>query len=79
MTVGTVRHRQISIELDDIAQELVYHDEQMTKLYARRLALWQEGQSLDPKMTHAVLGAASATTEGAVTQALRKRRKREQG
>jgi hypothetical protein len=70
------RQEQIIGNLEMIAAELRVHEERMTELYAHRLALWQEGQGLDPKMSQAVLAAPSGVTEGAVTQALRKVRLR---
>ncbi len=61
---------------DDIVRELGEIRDALAALdglYARRLALWMEGQfEVEPRMTQAQLAAPSGVTEGAVTQALRK-------
>jgi hypothetical protein len=72
VSYGTMsRPQQIELELALIAGELSSHEEAMKSLYARRLALWQEGQSLEPRMTQAQLALPSDVSEAAVTKALR--------
>jgi hypothetical protein len=65
------RQEQIATELEQIATELREHEREMASLYQLRLALWTEGQNLDPKMTQAALAIPSGVSEAAVTKALR--------
>lgn len=61
-------------ELDAIGKELATIEDRRTELYARRLALYEAGQSLDPAVTQGRMAAAAGVSEDAVTQALRKAR-----
>lgn len=71
--------RAIAAELAELADELESIAARQEDLWARRLEVWVEGrQQVDgrPLMKQHELAAPSRVTEGAVTQALRKRNMR---
>lgn len=66
------RDDAIGETLGDLARELEELERRRERLYAQRLRVWQRAVRFG--WTHARVAVSSRTTEGAVTQALRRAR-----
>lgn len=76
MTEAARNRRAAAIlrELADLQRELAKHNARTEALYGRRLALFTEGQALDPPLLQREMAKAHGVSEVAVTAALRKTR-----
>jgi len=77
--MGERSQDEILSELEEIRSGLAEHQEALSALYSRRIALWLEGRGMDPPMRHTILGEACGVGEAAVINALRARREKGEG